>query len=338
MTDRPNSPTDNTPIITIHNPQPNPLINTNTSILIDQLDTHITNSILDNKINESGLKVENKQGMNANGDEVTITTFVSTDPSHNVVNVTENLVNVITTSYDDEQSGPSSILLNEIKLYASQIQCSNFHGKGTIDDYNELFVAAAKIASDTKQMQLNVDIDGFENFGQAADDLSGLFTSFILKLQSVSIIDDTVFLTAVANALKKIVNLSNVFGRFKETILATTTVSLPKSAHDTSVLLQNVMTEVNCAMNYINYFVSPTDTCLPAATLSHTDQNILTTAVSTINNWNTLCEHGVSIAMTNDIDIKNIAQTNSDLSTKTSAIVNATNLLKAKLAQFNLRL
>ena len=73
-----------------------------------------------------------------------------------------------------------------------------------------------------KQMQLDIDIDGFNNLGQAADDLSALFGSFIIKLQTVSIIDDTVFLQAVATALRKIVNLSKVFGCFKDTILATT--------------------------------------------------------------------------------------------------------------------
>jgi hypothetical protein len=46
---------------------------------------------------------------------------------------------------------------------------------------------------------------------QVADDLSSLFNGFILKLQNVNIINDTAFLKAIASALKKIVNLSNVF-------------------------------------------------------------------------------------------------------------------------------
>jgi hypothetical protein len=340
-----NSPTQNTPpinlpIVTIHNPMPNlhPLVNANTSIEIDQLNTTITNINQQQVIDAPGLEVVNTHGQNINGDEIIETTFISTDSSNNVVNITENLVNVITTTYDDEQTGPTSVLLNEIKLYAGKIQCSDFHGKGTIDDYNELFVAAAKIATDSKQIQLNVDIEGFENFGAAADELSALFSSFILKLQNVSIIDDTIFLTAVANALRKIWNLSEVFGRFKETILATTTVSLPKSAHDTSVILQGVMDEVNCAMNYINYFVSPTEHAPHDAALSNIDKNIITTAVSTINNWNVLCDQGVTIAMTNNSDIQNIKLTNTALSNKTASIVNATTLLRAKFAQFNLTL
>ena len=80
---------------------------------------------------------------------------------------------------------------------------------------------------------------------------------YIAKLENINIINDLSFLTAVADSLKKIVNLSNVFAKFKETIIATSTIKIPKSAHDTKVILENVMDEVSCAMNYINHFVNP---------------------------------------------------------------------------------
>ena len=309
--------------------------NINTALLITMLDTNITNVTLDQTITQPGFQVHNIQGTNNNADEVTSTTFITTDQDNHIPNITENLVEVVTSMYDDEV-GSHNIILDEIKLYASKIQCSDFHGKGTIDDYSELFTAAAKIANESKQMQLDVDIEGFESFGTAADELSAIFSSFTLKLQNVSIIDDTIFLTAVVNALRKIWNLSEVFGRFKETILATTSIALPKSAHDTSVILSGVMSEVSCAMNYINYFVSPDDTTLVDTKLSSEDKNIITNAVTTINNWNILCDNGVSIAMSNNPDIQYINQTNNNLRVKTNLIKTATILLKKKLAQYNL--
>jgi len=106
-------------------------------------------------------------------------------------------------------------------------------------------------------MQLDIDVDGFNDFGKAADDLSALFITFTKKLQSVNIIDDTAFLQAVLNALKKIYNLSEVFGKFKETILVTSEIKIPKTAHDTKDILVDVMDEVNCSLNYINNFVNP---------------------------------------------------------------------------------
>jgi hypothetical protein len=76
----------------------------------------------------------------------------------------------------------------------------------------------------------------------------------------------------------------------KETILATSAVKIPKSAHDTKVIIEGVMGELNCAMNYMNNFVNPSDN-LPDAQLSQDDKNIITAAVNTIDNWNVLCEH-----------------------------------------------
>ena len=184
-------------------------------------------------------------------------------------------------------------------------------------------------------MQLDVDIDGFNNFGAAADQLSNLFNSFILKLQNVNIIDDTAFLQAVVTALGKIVNLSNVFGKFKETILMTSTVKVPKSIHDTKVVLDGVMGELNCAMNYITNFVTPNPN-LTNAQLSSNDQNIINKAISTIESWNNLCENGVSIAMANDSDIISIKNVNNSLKTKTQSLQNVTNLLQTKLAQYKL--
>lgn len=294
----------------------------------------IVNLTLDETKTTVNTVVTNQQGTSADGSEVTHSNMITTDPDA-PVQITENLENKVSSTYYNDES-PNNAVLDEIKLYAGKIQCSDFHGKGTIDDYTGLFEAASKIANESKQMQLDVDVDGFNQFGEAADNLSALFNSFILKLQNVSIIDDSAFLRSVADALKKIYNLSNVFGRFKETIMATTTVTLPKSAHDTSVILQDVMNEVNCAMNYVNYFVNPVSD-LPEAHLSSDDKNIINTAISTIDNWNTLCNQGVNIAMSNNSNIQSIKQINNSLKAQSSSMLNATNLLKAKLAHFNIK-
>ena len=264
---------------------------------------------------------------------VTHTTFVTTD-TNNDVQINEDLKQVISSYYDDENSAPNMALINQIRDYAGMIQCDDFHGKGSIDDYASLFTAASKIANDTKQMTLDIDVEGFNNFGQAADDLSALFTSFIVKLQNVSIVNDTVFLTAIVNALAKIVNLTNTFGKFKETIIATSSVQLPKSAHDTKVVLESVSAELNCAMNYIGYFVDSTAPKPVNADLSATDKNIINKAVDAIDNWTTLCDAGVSIALTNSPDVQYINMINTDLLSKTTALKTATDKLKAKLAIF----
>ena len=284
-----------------------------------------------------GYVVVNQSGTDASGLPVDQMTFDTTDPDKYDPQIHENLTQIIETYNDKTPSSQSTVLLAQITSYAQQIQCSDFHGKGSIDDYTALFQAAGKIASDSKQMELNIDIEGFNEFADAADQLSELFSGFILKLQNVNIITDVSFLTAISAALAKIVNLSNVFGRFKQTILDTSVIQFPKSAHDTSVIIQGVMSEVNCAMQYINYFVSPTDTSLVDAQLSSDEKNILAQSVATINNWNILCEHGVSIAMSNNVDIQYIQNTNIELKQKTVTLKNTVSTLKNKLALFNIK-
>jgi hypothetical protein len=283
-----------------------------------------------------GYVVTNNQYTDASGNEFNETNFVTTDPTSDVQIFQELSGNVI-HYYDDSSDTAKTAIITQIQNYAAEIKCSSFQGKGTIDDYTQLFQAAAQIANESVQMQLDVDIEGFNEFATAADDLSALFTSFIVKLQNVSIIDDTAFLTAVANALGKIVNLSKVFGKFKETILATSTIQLPKSTHDTSILLKNVVGQINCAMTYITHFVDSSVPAPATAELSDIEKGIITAAVSTINNWNILCDQGVSIAMSNDPDIQYIKTASEQLKQKTQSLSNATTLLRSKLTAFNVK-
>jgi hypothetical protein len=284
-------------------------------------------------VNGTGYTVTTKTGEDASGNQITNIVFNSSSP-----NIEENLTETI-SMYNDETdpSGQSTILLKQITAYAAEIKCSNFHGKGSIDDYTELFQAAAKIANESKHMELNIDVEGFNEFSQAADDLSALFNGFIIKLQNVNIINDVTFLQSISTALSKIVNLSNVFGKFKEIVLATSTIQIPKSSHDASVIISGVMDEVNCAMQYINYFVDPSSNPnLYDAHLSAAEQNVVSKSVETINSWNVLCQQGISIAMANDVDIQNIKIASNQLKTKTTNLKSVTSTLKSKLASFNI--
>ena len=284
-----------------------------------------------------GYEINIQQGTDASGADVTKSIFDTTQPELYDPQIHQNLSQTIDT-YDDISILDSSanILLNEIKQYANELKCSDFHGKGTIDDYNALFTAAANIANETKQMELDVDIDGFNEFAQAADDMSDLFNGFILKLQNVSIITNIGFLTSISGALRRLVNLSETFGRFKQSVFSTTAIQLPKSAHETKIIIDGVMEEVNCAMKYIEYFVSPTDLSLANAALSPEEKNIITKSVETIDNWNTLCQYGVSIAMSTDVDIISIQSASDELKHSSASLRSASTRLRAKLPAFNI--
>lgn len=280
-----------------------------------------------------GYAIVQESGKSADGADITRVTFDTTNPELYDPQIYENLSEVVDI-YDTVAASQTSVLLDQIKLYAGQIQCSDFHGKGTIDDYTTLFQAAGRIATESKQIELDVDIEGFNEFANAADELSELFSGFIIKLQNINIITDITFLTSISIALGKIVNLSNIFGKFKQSIFATTAIKIPKSAHDTKVVIEGVMSELNCAMQYINHFVAPTGN-LHDADLSAAEKNIIAKSVDTIDNWNNLCEHGVSIAMSDNVDIQYIQHASIALKQTTVNLKSAASTLKAKLAAFN---
>jgi len=214
-------------------------------------------------------------------------------------------------------------------------KCDNFHGKGSIDDYNELFAAAAEIANQTKTIELDVNIEGFNEFATAADELSNLFQSFTTKLQTVNIIDDSKFLTSILNALQKIVNLSNNFAKFKETILATSTIEIPQSIYTTAIIINEVSDEVDCAMQYINNFVTPNSN-LQNAELSSADKLIIQKATTTINSWNSIVAHGVSVTMSENQNMKYIKQQNTNYIERASLLISTTTNLRNKFNFYNL--
>ena len=297
----------------------------------------IVTATLDEAFDISGAHITNKQGVAVDGTGVTVTTFQTTDLSGLDLSLTQNLVGVVEKYYDNTNDNSAhSVVLNEIRDYAGKINCSDFQGKGTIDDYSQLFQAASKIANDVTQIQLDVDVEGFNEFGTAADELSKLFNSFIVRLQTVSIIDDLDFLRSIAAALRKIWNLSEVFGRFKETILATATVKVPQSSHDARLLVSSIMTEVGCAMSYVNHFINPSVPAPLAATLSAEEIIVINKAVDTIDSWSVLCEQGVTIAMSNNTDIQFFSTANRQLRTNAALLTNNTSTLRGKLAAYNI--
>jgi hypothetical protein len=284
-----------------------------------------------------GFTITTQEEIDLHNNTVITTIFDSTHPEIYDPNIKQNLIQVI-EEYDDEKDTTSlhSILVDEIKMYAEKIKCTDFQGKGSINDYANLFEAASKIANESKQIQLDIDIEGFNDFANAADDLSALFTEMTVKLQNVNIIDDSIFLQSVANAMQKIYNLSEVFGKFKKTIMTTTTIRIPKSAHETRIAMENVTGQMNCAMKYIHYFVSPGEEGLAAAELSSDEKNIINKAVDTIDSWNIICNHGVSIAMANNADIQYIQTTSNQLKQTTVTLKKSIDDLRSKLNSYKI--
>ena len=57
-------------------------------------------------------------------------------------------------------------------------------------------------------------------------------------------------------------------------------------------------------------------------------------AVETIDNWNLLCEHGITVTLENNTDIQYIANASEQLKTTSNVLKTATTTLKNKLSQY----
>lgn len=89
-------------------------------------------------------------------------------------------------------------------------------------------------------------------------------------------------------------------------------------------------------MKYITHFVAPTGTTPVDADLSAVEKNIISEAIATIDNWNVICEHGVSVAMENNSDVIYITQASNELKHTTNALRSATSALSSKLSAFQI--
>jgi hypothetical protein len=313
-----------------HDTSNNDASNNHTSNVIDVSFTDVSSSDVSylSILNQTLLRSETGPGyvIDVSTNEITFTTTIDSSNVNIYEDLSQNIVML-----DDNES-----ILAQIQACAVQIKCENFHGKGSIDDYAELFAAASQIANQTSTISLDVDIEGFNEFASAADELSALFHNFTTKLKTINIIDDTAFLRSILVALQKIVNLSNTFAKFKETILATNTIEIPQSIYKSSAIISSVSDEVDCAMQYINNFVTP-DANLEGAALSAGDKLIIQKAATTIQSWNSIVEHGVSVTMSNNPSIQYISQQNANYFTRANNLKAATLSLKNKFSSYNLK-
>jgi hypothetical protein len=96
------------------------------------------------------------------------------------------------------------------------------------------------------------------------------------------------------------------------------------------------MTEVGCAMTYVNHFINPSIPAPVAASLSSEEINVINKAVNTIDSWSILCEQGVTIAMSNNTDVQFFSTANIQLKNNATLMLNNTSTLRGKLATYNI--
>ena len=286
-----------------------------------------------------GMKTVTETGYLPDGTFIFETATITTDLSSDI-QITIDL-SAIVQQYDNILDPSTNLIMQEITMYAGKINCTDFQGKGTVEDYTELFQVASDLAKQAKQTTLNINIDGFKEFGNAADELSDLFKNYIVKIENMNVVNDTAFLSEILFYLKKIWNLSETFGKFKETIMGTSVIKIPKSLEDTRNILDGVMSEIDCAMKYIECFVSPEcvadiSLCCPGSyELNSDEKKQIAEAVKTIQKWNYLYNDNIQIAISENADVQFIESANAIIKSTANIMKNNTAILKGKIKAFS---
>jgi len=238
--------------------------------------------------------------------------------------------------YDDETKGYdiNEQLINDIKQYASKIKCKDFYGKGTIDDYSELFKAVSNIANDYKEIELDIGSEEFNEFSKTTEEMINLFETFSTKLHNINVINDTNFLITISNALEKMCKLSESFIKFKKTILSVSDTKITKNMCETTQILSNVMVDITCAINYISHFVNPTDSSLINSELKIDEKNDIKKAVNIINNLNVNYNSSKN-KMENDENIKDIMNYSKSIKNSSKVLKKASEIFKNKINSYN---
>jgi SepF-like predicted cell division protein (DUF552 family) len=233
--------------------------------------------------------------------------------------------------YEDGIDPSLYCILQDISLNASKLKNANFQGNGTIEDYAELFTEALKLMRNNTFV---IDISGFYDFGNAADELSNVFQQYIVKLDNINVVNDMEFLKAITASLKKISHLADIFGKFKKTILATSIVEIPKSLEDTRLILDGVMSEVDCAMKYVQHFICPENDISMCAesSLSPEEKALIAAAITTIQDWDNKYSKNLQGILSENADVKFIAEANQMIANTAKVLKNSTAVFKGKIS------
>lgn len=117
-----------------------------------------------------------------------------------------------------------NILLEEITEYANKIYSDVYGIEGieiiTKEHYTNLFLIAAKIAKQAKDVTLSIDYSIFGDFANVADNLHDVFQNYIFQMKRMNDINDVELLKSICSSLKQICNIKETFRKFKDAIMS----------------------------------------------------------------------------------------------------------------------
>lgn len=307
-----------------------------------------------------------KEDVNADGvlDNITITTTTTDFSNDGIIDVTEvhtvtvdgatedtistvtdlNINNGSLDALSDiqyvEGSAESILLVSEIQALQDKIKCSKFHGKGSMEDYAAVFKKIQEyfaVAGDSN-VEITVDVTSLDQFAEQAKNYSAMFEEILIKFNRVSSVDDSAVLKKIKQDLIDISKMYENIEKFKAIVTGTTGLKVPKTIKDCTDVLENVYSNINCSLDYINRFADKnyvlTEDKEIKSQLSEDDKKALDYFAYSIQVWIDMIDNEGTVAMNTNSFVKKFKESIAKFDLPTENLTKAMGLMKERMARW----
>jgi hypothetical protein len=186
-------------------------------------------------------------------------------PFLNEINVFVTLINDATYDLPEDDT-----LVSDISGLVARINCTRAEGMGTLAEYAALLDLAKDASSN---ISLTLDISGLEQFAAVAESYGAIFEDITQNLSLMTTIDSVSALTLVKAELQKIADMYDNLDSLKLEIRRTATLRIPDSIQQTADQLQTVYSELECTLDYLEYFCGMTGTAFAPEVVQNSAMN-----------------------------------------------------------------
>jgi len=166
-------------------------------------------------------------------------------PFGNEIDVNVNLINSEFPWPEDDT------LMGQINTLVNLIAASRAQGMGTISNYTALLEIANDISGSAN---LSIDISGLQAVATQAAAYGAIFETITNTLSGITVINDLSVLEAIKVELQKIADMYTELRRLKLVINRTSTLQIPDSISSMTEKLNQVYSELNSTLDYLDYF------------------------------------------------------------------------------------
>jgi hypothetical protein len=195
-------------------------------------------------------------------------------------------------------------VMGQINALVNLIDSARAQGMGTITDYTALLNMANDISG---TVNLNIDISGLQAVAAQAEAYGAIFETIQNTLEQVTTINDLTVLGNIKAELQKIADMYTQLGRLKLQIYRTSTLQIPNSISEMTTKLNQVYSNLDTTLNYLDYFNDPNSVAKPTnADINAQDAAAIAAATGALQMYSTLVQSQATVNPTGNTQVSNL--------------------------------